>query len=199
MARREQRAVQSRFSIETREGEDGALPTIVGYAAVYEAETVIFNMFREKLRRGAFRRAVEARQDVRALFNHNPDFLLGRVGAGTLRLYDDDHGLRVEIDPPDTPTGREVVELIRRGDIYGMSFGFIPTRVSWEQADESGLGLRVVEDVDLVDVSPVTYPAYEQTEVGIRSSAEAVIQERTRQLRSAYQVMRMRLRLAETA
>jgi len=197
MARREQRAVQSRFSIETR--EDGALPTIVGYAAVYEAETVIFNMFREKLRRGAFRRAVEARQDVRALFNHNPDFLLGRVGAGTLRLYDDDHGLRVEIDPPDTPTGREVVELIRRGDIYGMSFGFIPTRVSWEQADESGLGLRVVEDVDLVDVSPVTYPAYEQTEVGIRSSAEAVIQERTRQLRSAYQVMRMRLRLAETA
>lgn len=197
MARREQRAVQSRFSIETR--EDGALPTIVGYAAVYEAETVIFNMFREKLRRGAFRRAVEARQDVRALFNHNPDFLLGRVGAGTLRLYDDDHGLRVEIDPPDTPTGREVVELIRRGDIYGMSFGFIPTRESWEQADESGLGLRVVEDVDLVDVSPVTYPAYEQTEVGIRSSAEAVIQERTRQLRSAYQVMRMRLRLAETA
>mgnify|MGYP001203681621 FL=1 len=197
MARREQRAVQSRFSIETR--EDGALPTIVGYAAVYEAETVIFNMFREKLRRGAFRRAVEARQDVRALFNHNPDFLLGRVGAGTLRLYDDDHGLRVEIDPPDTPTGREVVELIRRGDIYGMSFGFIPTRVSWEQADESGLGLRVVEDVDLVDVSPVTYPAYEQTEVGIRSSAEAVMQERTRQLRSAYQVMRMRLRLAETA
>ncbi|MFO7306802.1 MAG: HK97 family phage prohead protease [Gammaproteobacteria bacterium] len=197
MARREQRAVQSRFSIETR--EDGALPTIVGYAAVYEAETVIFNMFREKLRRGAFRRAVEARQDVRALFNHNPDFLLGRVGAGTLRLYDDDHGLRVEIDPPNTPTGREVVELIRRGDIYGMSFGFIPTRVSWEQADESGLGLRVVEDVDLVDVSPVTYPAYEQTEVGIRSSAEAVIQERTRQLRSAYQVMRMRLRLAETA
>lgn len=197
MARREQRAVQSRFSIETR--EDGALPTIVGYAAVYEAETVIFNMFREKLRRGAFRRAVEARQDVRALFNHNPDFLLGRVGAGTLRLYDDDHGLRVEIDPPDTPTGREVVELIRRGDIYGMSFGFIPTRVSWEQADESGLGLRVVEDVDLVDVSPVTYPAYEQTEVGIRSSAEAVMKERTRQLRSAYQVMRMRLRLAETA
>lgn len=197
MARREQRAVQSRFSIETR--EDGALPTIVGYAAVYEAETVIFNMFREKLRRGAFRRAVEARQDVRALFNHNPDFLLGRVGAGTLRLHDDDHGLRVEIDPPNTPTGREVVELIRRGDIYGMSFGFIPTRVSWEQADESGLGLRVVEDVDLVDVSPVTYPAYEQTEVGIRSSAEAVIQERTRQLRSAYQVMRMRLRLAETA
>jgi len=197
MARREQRAVQSRFSIEKR--EDGALPTIVGYAAVYEAETVIFNMFREKLRRGAFRRAVEARQDVRALFNHNPDFLLGRVGAGTLRLYDDDHGLRVEIDPPDTPTGREVVELIRRGDIYGMSFGFIPTRVSWEQADESGLGLRVVEDVDLVDVSPVTYPAYEQTEVGIRSSAEAVLQERTRQLRSAYQVMRMRLRLAETA
>lgn len=197
MARREQRAVQSRFSIETR--EDGALPTIVGYAAVYEAETVIANMFREKLRRGAFRRAVEARQDVRALFNHNPDFLLGRVGAGTLRLYDDDHGLRVEIDPPNTPTGREVVELIRRGDIYGMSFGFIPTRESWEQADESGLGLRVVEDVDLVDVSPVTYPAYEQTEVGIRSSAEAVIQERTRQLRSAYQVMRMRLRLAETA
>lgn len=197
MARREQRAVQSRFSIETR--EDGALPTIVGYAAVYEAETVIFDMFREKLRRGAFRRAVEDQQDVRALFNHNPDFLLGRVGAGTLRLYDDDHGLRVEIDPPNTPTGREVVELIRRGDIYGMSFGFIPTRVSWEQADESGLGLRVVEDVDLFDVSPVTYPAYEQTEVGIRSSAEAVIQERTRQLRSAYQMMRMRLRLAETA
>ena len=197
MARREQRAVQSRFSIETR--EDGALPTIVGYAAVYEAETVIFDMFREKLRRGAFRRAVEARQDVRALFNHNPDFLLGRVGAGTLRLYDDDHGLRVEIDPPNTPTGREVVELIRRGDIYGMSFGFVPTRVSWEQADESGLGLRVVEDVDLLDVSPVTYPAYEQTEVGVRSSAEAVMKERTRQLRSAYQVMRMRLRLAETA
>lgn len=197
MKKREHRTLQRPPQIEMRDSASGGLPTIVGYAAVFNAETNIGGFF-ERIKPGAFARAIAEQQDVRALFNHDPNFLLGRLGAGTLRMAEDEQGLRVEIDPPDTQTGREVVELIRRGDIYGMSFGFMAMKESWDST-EDGVALRILEDVDLFDVSPVTFPAYEQTEVAVRSAAEAVLQERHRRVNAAHRLMRMRLRLAEIA
>lgn len=198
MKKREHRAIQQPPQIEMRDSASGGLPTIVGYAAVFNVETDIGGFFRERIRPGAFARAIAEQQDVRALFNHDANLLLGRLGAGTLRMAEDEQGLRVEIDPPDTQTGREVVELIRRGDIYGMSFGFMATQESWDSM-EDGVALRILEDVDLFDVSPVTFPAYEKTEVSVRSAAEAVLQERHRRVNAAHRLMRMRLRLAEIA
>lgn len=198
MKKREHRALQQPPQIEVRDSASGGLPTIVGYAAIFNAETDIGGFFRERIKPGAFARAIAEQQDVRALFNHDANFLIGRLGAGTLRMAEDEHGLRVEIDPPDTQTGREVVELIRRGDIYGMSFGFMATQESWDSM-EDGVALRILEDVDLFDVSPVTFPAYEKTEVSVRSAAEAVLQERHRRVNAAHRLMRMRLRLAEIA
>lgn len=157
---------------------------IVGYAAVFDSPTVIrgpLGDFVETVRPGAFTRTIE-RDDVRALFNHDESLVLGRTRAGTLRLAEDRHGLRMEIDPPDTEYGRTVVELVRRGDVTGASFGFVPAEPGgqrWHFGDGSGGGggsemaSRELLDVRLFDVSPVTFPAYEEAEVASRAASWA--------------------------
>lgn len=165
--------------------EDGAdyIPMISGYAAVFDQETVIGGKdwgFREKISKGAFTEALKI-SDVRALFNHEEDHVLGRVKAGTLRLAEDDRGLRVEIDPPDTQDARDLIVKMQRGDIDQMSFAF--TMEGGVQTwDESGdMPLRIIEKVgELLDVSVVTYPAYPETEAAARSFA-AARKERQRQ------------------
>jgi HK97 family phage prohead protease len=156
---------------------------ISGYAAVFDSETVIGGRewgFREKIARGAFAEALKT-SDVRALFNHDEDLVLGRMKAGTLRLMEDERGLKVEIDPPDTQDARDLITKMQRGDIDQMSFAFIMEggAQSW---DESGdMPLRTIERVgELLDVSIVTYPAYPETEAAARSLA-AVRKERQRQ------------------
>jgi HK97 family phage prohead protease len=154
---------------ELRSEDDGR--KIVGYAAVFNSTTDL-GYFEERIKPGAFRRPIKEQQDVRALWNHDANFVLGRTKSGTLRLIEDEVGLRIEIDPPATQTARDLVESIRRGDVDQMSFAFIAVKESW--TDRQGmLPLRELEDVDLFDVSPVTYPAYQATSVGLRS-AEAV-------------------------
>jgi len=163
------------LAVETREGggEDEG-PVLVGYAAVFDEETVINGWFREVIRRGAFRRAIEEEQDVRALWNHNPDYVLGRTRAGTLRLEEDERGLRVEIRPPRTTWATDLVESIRRGDVSQMSFAFRVRREAHDDGEDDRLPLREILDVDLYDVSPVTYPAYEATAISARSPAHVV-------------------------
>lgn len=154
---------------EIRANGDG--DTIAGHAAVFDVETDI-GYFREIVRPGAFKRALEEQHDVRALFNHDEDLVLGRTRNGTLRLSEDSHGLSVEIDPPNTQSARDVVELIRRGDVTNMSYAFVVTEERWvERKGEAPL--REVLDLDLYDVSVVTYPAEKTTSVGLRS-AESV-------------------------
>lgn len=146
---------------------DGQPPVIHGYAAIFNEEADIF-WFREMVVPGAFTRAIEQRQDVRALFNHDPSLILGRTGAETLRIGEDDRGLWYEIDPPDTQLGRDLVHSIRRGDISQSSFAFVViTEEVIQEKDQKPL--RVIKDVDLFDVSPVTYPAYESTNVSVRA------------------------------
>lgn len=145
-------------------------PKIVGHAAVFNTETDIGGYFREKVAPGAFRDAI-GRDDVRALFNHDPNFVLGRNKSGTLRMAEDDVGLAVEIDPPDTQIARDLLVSMERGDISQMSFGFMVRKQEWEE-DDKGVVTRTLIEVELFDVSPVTYPAYPTTDVAVRSLAD---------------------------
>jgi HK97 family phage prohead protease len=166
-AGREQRT----FHVELRAGEaraDGEMPTIVGYAAKFDREANIGDWFTEVIRPGAFARAI-AEDDVRALFNHDPNYVLGRNVAGTLVLAEDATGLRIEVTPPDTQWARDLVETIRRGDVDQMSFAFRVVSETWTRREgQTPDVLRELVEVRLYDVSPVTYPAYEDTEVGVR-------------------------------
>lgn len=154
--------------IEVRGGGDAEPTKLVGHAAVFEQLSGDLGGFREKIAAGAFRDTI-ANEDVRALFNHNPDFVLGRQGAGTLTLEEDDRGLRFEIDPPNTTFARDLIESVGRGDIRENSFGFITQRDS--VSHQNATPVRTLEQVRLLDVSPVTYPAYPQTDVALRSIA----------------------------
>lgn len=148
--------------------EDKAFPKIAGYAAVFDVlSEPLFWGVREKIRAGAFKRTLAEGADVRALVDHNPQMILGRNKAGTLRLYEDDHGLHYEIDPPETTVGRDTIVSLRRKDVDQSSFGF---RVKEEEYNIKGdVVTRELIDVDLFDVSIVTYPAYPQTSVSVRS------------------------------
>lgn len=161
----ERRTLQSEFRVEQR--EDGK-KLIRGHAAVFNTETDL-GWFRERIAPGAFSDSI-GKDDVRALFNHNSDFVLGRSKAGTLSMREDDKGLYVEIEYPDTQAARDLVTSIERGDITQMSFGFQTVKDSWEHNEEDeSKDLRTLEKVKLWDVSPVTFPAYEETDVAVRS------------------------------
>jgi uncharacterized protein len=164
----------NRAGIETR--ADGK-PMIVGYASVFYREDDPGTEYRlwsdvfERVKPAAFDRAVKE-DDVRGLFNHDPSQILGRNGAGTLRLSVDKVGLRYEIDPPDTAQAAAVVEAIRRGDVTGSSFGFMPDVTTYREERRDGKLVTIVEreSVRLFDVSPVTFPAYTAATTGLRAA-----------------------------
>ena len=139
--------------------------TVAGYAAVFNSETDIGGMFREKIAPGAFRPSLNG--DVRALWNHDSSNVIGRTKAGTLRLAEDSKGLAVEIDLPDTQVGRDLRENMRLGNVDGMSFGFRVTKQQWDETGD--IPVRTIEEVELFEVSAVTFPAYEATEIALRS------------------------------
>lgn len=182
---------------ELRSGE-GEKPRIVGHAAIFDAWTTLYEgrsyIWREVVRPGAFTNALAEGQDVRALWNHDANIVLGRTESGTLRLSEDAVGLLMSVDPPDTQYIRDLVlSPIERRDVSQMSFAFTIrrgktiiteleagktiTNNGGERVTLTRDGDRYVEerellDLNLMDVSPVTYPAYEQTDVAIRSRAE---------------------------
>lgn len=177
---KQQRITGHRVAVETR--DDGS-KFISGYAAVFYragddgTEYRLWDRFVERIRPGAFQRAIAERQDIRGLFNHEPNNLLGRSTSGTLRLFEDETGLRYEIDLPDTQIGRDVRTWIERGDISGSSFGFAARSVEWTQDGENEI--RTLVDVDLFDVGPVTFPAYKGTTASVRNEdRQALEQER---------------------
>ena len=157
------------FAVELRVAkEEGKAPMLRGHAAVFEQLSEDLGGFREKIAAGAFKDAIKG-DDVRALFNHDPNFVLGRNKAGTLKLSEDDTGLKVDIDPPDTQFARDLMVSIERGDISQMSFGFtIPTGGQMWEEQEDGSYIRTITRASLFDVSPVTFPAYPQTDVAVR-------------------------------
>ena len=160
----------SGLKLETRSDTQAA--KLVGYAAVFGEATDIGGMFREVIAKGAFAEAISS-SDVHALFNHDENLVLGRAKAGTLRMSEDAHGLKVEIDPPDTQDVRDLLVKMQRGDIDQMSFAFTMRGGVQTWDDSAEPPLRTIEKVgELYDVSVVTRGAYPTTEVAVRSLAE---------------------------
>ena len=151
--------------------EEGDTLTATGYAAVFESTSQNLGGFVERVAPGAFRKTLQE-ADVRALYNHEADHLLGRTAAGTLRLEEDKHGLRYDVDLPATQLGRDVAELLRRGDITGSSFGFRTIGDEWTETSD-GYPMRRLTEVALRDVGPVVFPAYPAAAASLRSLAEA--------------------------
>ena len=154
------------------ESEGGSPGTFEGYGAVFNSRTVIYGIFTESIRPGAFRDSIESKKRVMSLFNHDVNNVLGSTDSG-LRLREDEKGLWVENELPNTSDGRDVAELIRRGDVRGQSFMFYVTAEEWTypKRDDELPHCDIIA-VDLLEVGPVVWPAYETTSIGLRSRAE---------------------------
>lgn len=138
-----------------------------GYAAVFDQVTDLGWEGKEQIARSAFRSVLANKStDVRALWNHNPQYLLGRQAIGTLRLSVDSTGLEYEVDLPDTSYARDVHALAERGDLDGASFAFVPDKFEWDEKKQTRTHVSVAR---LVDVAPVTFPAYAGASTEARS------------------------------
>lgn len=163
-----------RGDVEVRAGDDGKR-RISGYALTYYraddpgTEYQIGERIVERMMPGCADGVLaEDGFDCVALFNHDSNHVLGRSTSGTLRLEVDDIGLRYEIDPPDSR--QDIIELIERGDIAGSSFAFfIEDEERIEDRKENRVIYQVNKITRLMDVGPVTYPAYKATSTAIRS------------------------------
>lgn len=170
-------------SVEVRAGEGDQPAHIVGHAAVYSRWSVDLGGFKERVMPGAFAKSLGV-SDVRALFNHDPNYILGRTKPGTLTLSDETKGLHFDATPPDTQTIRDLVLApIARGDVDQCSFSFaVRGTEAWDREPtatdgaawrapkkDGGLWERDLIDLELFDVSPVTFPAYPQTDVAVRA------------------------------
>lgn len=174
---------------------NGDLVKISGYAAVFDSVTNIGGQFEEVVERGAFKDAI-GRDDVVLRVDH-VGLPLARTRSGTLKLTEDDHGLfmETELDMRD-PDVRSIVPKMERGDLDKMSFAFYPVKEAWDDSGE--IPKRSIQDVQLQDVAIVTFPAYGDTEVALRSLAEhRSQQEATKEDHSKVAKMRMRLALAK--
>lgn len=176
MERRFLNTATSPITLEAR--ADGKPPVLIGYGAVFHnpadpgTEYKLGRGLKERIMPTAFDRALfQEKQDVRGLFNHDANLVLGRSSAGTMLLTKDAKGLRYEITPPGTQVGRDVVELVKRGDVTGSSFSFRTGRQAFIEADD-GMDVRELHDVDLFDVGPVCFPAYTSATAGMRSDSD---------------------------
>ena len=163
------------FTLEYRiAGEDDQeRRDLVGHAAVFNKffEFEIWGTtFREQIAPGAFTNAL-TKSDTRALFNHDANFPLARQSAGTLTMREDEIGLWMEATPSDTSFARDLETLIADGVIKEQSFAFTISREQWEEDIENDIVTRTILEIgELFDVSPVTFPAYKQTTVGLRDA-----------------------------
>lgn len=142
---------------------------IEGYAAVFNSRSKNLGGFVEVVERPAFNKTVKE-ADVRALWNHDPSLLLGRTRAGTLKLSVDNSGLYYRTEAPNTSYANDLVELLARGDVTQSSFSFFKIHDEWDLTEDE-YPQRHLTEVGLVDVSPVTYPAYEEATSGVSRAA----------------------------
>ncbi|MCK1541437.1 HK97 family phage prohead protease [Bradyrhizobium sp. 179] len=163
-----------------------------GYAALFNNRTDIGDFFTETIAPGAFAETLK-KSDIRALIDHDSGRVIGRSSAGTLRLKEDEKGLAVEIDLPDTTDGRDLAVQLERGDISGMSFGF---RVTHDEWDESGkVPARTIHKVELFEVSAVAFPAYDDTTIALRSLDDARKEQKRKNFNAAAHRLRMKTTL----
>lgn len=174
----ESRIVHARVELREK-GEGGS--TIEGHAAVFDSLSDDLGGFREKISPGAFKDAIPA-SDIRSLFNHDTNFVLGRTKSGTLKVDEDDRGLHTVTDAPDNDTIRHIVlDPISRGDVDQMSFAFrIKADGDTYEDTEDGIVRTILPGgvAELYDISPVTFAAYPDTEVGVRGLLDTRIAEK---------------------
>lgn len=177
----------TRFNVQLRAQLTGS--KLRGHAAVF-GQVADIGPHYEQLMPGAFDAALgNPDTDIRALINHDPMYLLGRQSAGTLRVGVDSEGLEFEVDLPNTSYANDLREVMDRGDLDGASFAFVPGDDEWDRAPD-GRQLRSHTSVaQLVDVSPVTFPAYAGAGVSLRSLTF------TRSNRGKSQLIRARARV----
>ncbi|SFG10496.1 HK97 family phage prohead protease [Sporolactobacillus nakayamae] len=155
--------------MEIREAENG-VKQITGYAVKWSMKSErmgYWNRFREQFKKGAFASSL-VEEDQRALWSHDTSKVLGRTKNDTLRLYEDDVGLRFELDLPATQLGSDAYETIKRGDVDGVSFGFMMQVEEWDESDPDNI-VRTVSQAKLIEISPVAFPAYPDSQVAARS------------------------------
>jgi hypothetical protein len=164
-SKQEQRIHATNFEI--RETADGMAFT--GYAAVFNSDSEPLP-FIERIAPGAFKRSLQSRNEVKLLWNHDAGEPLASVRGGTLKLTEDEIGLRVEATLANTTRGRDVAELIRSKTIDSMSFGFSVIKDSWQGE------VRTLEAVRLFETSVVSWPAYTATSgtISVRSAAPGI-------------------------
>lgn len=166
-----ERRILSAGPIEIRKGtpDKATAVTLRGYAAKFDVLSENLGGFREQIAPGAF--ADVLGDDIRALFNHDPNHVLGRSTSGTLRVSQDSTGLYYEVDLPDTQAARDLQVSIDRGDVSQSSFAFrvAPNGDTWDENEDGVIIRTITKFARLYDVSPVTYPAYPDATVGTRS------------------------------
>ena len=186
--------------IRLEEREDGVV-RLTGYAALFNRLSVPLGGFREVIRSGAFAKGIK-NPDIRALWNHESGKVLGRQKNGSLQVWEDDKGLGFRVAIPNTTWGRDATETIRRGDVDQMSFGFrVPKGGDrWTEPDgENKDALRELVDVELVEVSPVSFPAYPQTTVTLRDLVLSMAATEEKGPHGGPEIALLRKRLTTTA
>lgn len=138
---------------------------IIGRPIVYNSQSEDLGGFVEVIAPGAFGNSIKG--DIRALVEHDYKMLIGRTVSNTMRIREDNEGVLVEIDPPNTRTASELIESIERGDITGMSFGFSVNEKGAEWNFDSDPALRTVTSAVLHEITVTSMPAYASTNVAI--------------------------------
>ncbi|WP_071064488.1 HK97 family phage prohead protease [Andreesenia angusta] len=203
MSQENRKAVEKELRVMTQmmearsSDDDTGKRSLTGYAAKFNEESVPLrdwwgDSFVEVISPGAFRTSLE-NNTVKALFNHNTDFVLGSTRSGTLKLEEDGIGLRFELDLPNTQVANDLYEGVKRGDIDGVSFGF---KVKDDKWAETKLGdgwktIRTLREIELIEISPTPFPAYEQTEVDCRSLEAMKAQKKNEDIELALQRLRL--------
>ena len=186
-----QREIRGGIPAEVRADDDGV--RVAGYAAVFDDEADIMGLFRERIAPGAFKRAI-GRDDVVFLVNHD-GLPLARTRSGTLSLKEDERGLYMETElDADDPDVRAIVGKMKRGDLDKMSFAFRADKQEWDDTQDPPV--RTIREASLFDVSVVTSPAYEGTEIGLRSLESHLERQRKQNNFHAARLRRMKMDLA---
>jgi uncharacterized protein len=184
---------------EMRVASDANVRKLVGHASVFNSASQDLGGFTEIIAPGSFKDAIP-RSDIRSLFNHDPNYVLGRMKAGTLAVSEDNVGLYTETMPPDCTWARDLMVSIDRGDIDQMSFAFRVAKGGDEWVFTDTTVTRTISKfAEILDVSPVTYPAYTDTSIAVRSRDEWKKEHTLIQIPSTVQrdLRRRRLRISE--
>lgn len=159
------------MSLEIRKDNEKDVMAVKGYVVKFnERSCLLYDEWYERVAKGAFAKSLE-QNTIKALWNHNSDIVLGSTKSRTLKLEEDDIGLRFDLELPNSSQAKDIYESIKRGDVDGVSFGFYirDNGDKWEYLKDEDVYERTLLDIDLIEISPTPFPAYPTSEVGKRS------------------------------